>query len=123
MAAKFVVVDRNTPMLLPQDLREWLPGDHIVHFILESVESLDLRGFRVNERGSGSAQYPPGMMLSLLIYSYATGRFSSREIQAASYHDVAVRYLCANHHPDHTSICTFRDGGAKRPSGNSPVSI
>ena len=109
MAAKFVVVDRNTPMLLPQDLREWLPGDHIVHFILESVESLDLRGFRVNERGSGSAQYPPGMMLSLLIYSYATGRFSSREIQAASYHDVAVRYLCGGeHHPEHDTICVFR---------------
>lgn len=90
MAAKLVNVDRNTPMLLPPDLREWLPSDHIVHFIIESVETLDLRGFRVNERGSGSPQYPPSMMLALLIYSYATGRFSSREIEATSYHDVTL---------------------------------
>jgi hypothetical protein len=48
------------------------------------------------------------MMLALLIYCYATGRFGSRTIEAASYSDVAVRYLCANHHPDHDSICTFR---------------
>ena len=52
MSAKLVNVDRNTPMLLAPDLREWLPADHIVHFIIESVEGLDLRGFRVNERGS-----------------------------------------------------------------------
>jgi transposase/peptidoglycan hydrolase-like protein with peptidoglycan-binding domain len=96
-------------MLLAPDLREWLPADHIVHFIIESVEGLDLRGFRVNERGSGSAQYPPAMMLALLIYSYATGRFSSREIQAATYHDVAVRYICGGeHHPEHDTICVFR---------------
>lgn len=48
------------------------------------------------------------MMLALLIYSYATGRFGSRTIEAATRSDVAVRYLCANHHPDHDSICTFR---------------
>jgi transposase len=48
------------------------------------------------------------MMLALLIYCYATGRFGSRTIEAASYSDVAVRYLCVNHHPDHDSICTFR---------------
>lgn len=70
MSAKFVNVDRNTPMLLAVDLREWLPSDHIAHFIIESIESLDLHGFRVNERGSGSAQYPPSMMLALLIYGH-----------------------------------------------------
>src|SRR5258707_11637873 len=48
------------------------------------------------------------MMLALLIYCYATGRFGSRTIEAASYSDVAVRYLCANVHPDHSSICEFR---------------
>lgn len=96
-------------MLLPVDLRDWLPTDHIVHFILESVETLNLQGFRVNVRGTGSEQYPPGMMLSLLIYSYATGRFSSREIEMATHSDVAVRYICGgNQHPDHDTICTFR---------------
>ena len=48
------------------------------------------------------------MMLALLIYAYATGRFGSRTIEAATHSDVAVRYLCANHHPDHASICAFR---------------
>lgn len=109
MSAKFITVDRNTPMLLATDLREWLPADHIVHFIIESVETLDLNGFRINERGSGSAQYLPSMMLALLIYSYVTGRFSSREIEAATHHDVAMRYICGGeHHPEHDTICVFR---------------
>ena len=109
MSTRFVMVDRDTPMLLPVDLREWLPTDHIVHFILEAVETLSLKGFQVNERGTGSEQYPPGMMLPLLIYSYATGRFSSREIEMATHSDVAVRYICGgDQHPDHDTICTFR---------------
>jgi transposase len=109
MSTRFVMVDRQTPMLLPVDLREWLPADHIVHFILEAVEAMDLQGFQVNVRGTGSEQYPPGMMLPLLVYGYATGRFSSREIEMASYGDVAVRYICGgDRHPDHDTICAFR---------------
>jgi transposase len=108
MSARFVNLDRQTPMLLPCDLRDWVPADHIVHFILDAVEQLPLTHFHVNHRGTGSEQYPPAMMLALLIYSYATGRFGSRTIEAATHSDVAVRYLCANTHPDHDSICTFR---------------
>ena len=108
MAARFVNVDRQTSMFLPCDLRDWLPADHIVHFLLDAGEQLPLSLFHVNARGTGSAQYPPTMMLSLLIYSYATGRFGSRIIEAATHSDVAVRYICANRHPDHDSICTFR---------------
>ena len=108
MAARFVDIDRQTPLFLPCDLRDWLPADHIVHFILDAVEQLPLSHFHVNARGTGSAQYPPAMMLSLLIYNYATGRFGSRTIEAATHSDVAVRYICANRHPDHDSICTFR---------------
>jgi transposase len=108
MPARFVNVDRQTPMFLPCDLRAWLPADHIVHFLLDAVEQLSLNHFHVNGRGTGSEQYPPAMMLALLIYSYATGRFGSRTIEAATHSDVAVRYLCANHHPDHASICAFR---------------
>jgi transposase len=110
MPARFVDLDRQTPMFLPYDLREWVPAGHIVHFILEAVEQIPSAHFKVNHRGSGSEQYPPTMMLALLIYCYATGRFGSRTIEAASYSDVAVRYLCANHHPDHASICAFRSG-------------
>src|SRR6266700_3873569 len=108
MAARFVNWDRQTPMFLPCDLREWVPQDHIVHFILDAVEQIPTAHFQVNDRGTGSPQYPPAMMLALLIYCYATGRFGSRTIQAATYSDVAVRYLCANLHPDHSSICEFR---------------
>ena len=109
MAAQFVTIDRETLMLLPPDLREWLPEDSMVHFIIDAVDSLDIQGFIVNERGSGSPQYPPSMMLALLIYSYATGRFSSREIEQATYYDIAIRYLCGgNRHPDHDTICSFR---------------
>ena len=85
-----------------------MPADHIVHFILDAVEEIPLSHFHVNHRGTGSEQYPPAMMLALLIYCYATGRFGSRTIEAATHSDVAVRYLCANTHPDHDSICAFR---------------
>ena len=109
MSTRFVPIDRDTPMLLAPDLRDWLPEDHAVHFIVETVERLPLQGFQVNVRGTGSAQYPPTMMLSLLIYCYATGRMGSRQIEAATYTDVAVRYICGgDRHPDHDTICTFR---------------
>src|SRR5215210_3750882 len=101
MGAKFVNVDRDTALLLPPDMREWVPEDHLVHFILDAVEQLDLSAARVNERGSGSEQYPPSLLLALLIYSYATGVFSSRQIERSSYDSVAVRVLCADTHPDH----------------------
>jgi transposase len=109
MAERFINIDRDTPMLLPMDLRDWLPADHIVHFILDAVGALDTGRFCVNTRGSGSEQYPPKMMLALLIYCYATGRFSSRDIEGATHMDVAVRYICGGeHHPDHDTICEFR---------------
>jgi len=95
-------------MFLPPDLRDWVPEGHLVHFVLEVVNSLELSSFATNVRGTGSAQYPPSMMLALLVYCYATGRFSSREIEQAGYYDVAVRYLCAQTHPDHDTICAFR---------------
>jgi len=104
----FVSVDRNTPMLLPVDLREWVKDDHIVHFILEAVDAVNLSRFKVKRNGAGKAQYPPRMMLALLIYSYTLGLFSSRKIEAATYRDIFVRFLTGNHHPDHDTICTFR---------------
>lgn len=101
-------IDHDTPMLLPPDLRRWVPADHLVHFIMDAVGELDLRGARVNERGSGDEQYPPRMMLGLLIYSYATGIFASRQVERATHENVAVRLLCADTHPDHDTICRFR---------------
>lgn len=95
-------------MLLPPDLRDWVPANHIVHFVMDAVKLLDLSSAKVNVRGTGSAQYPPSMMMGLLIYSYATGTFSSRRIEKLTYENVAVRFLCGDTHPDHDSICTFR---------------
>ena len=67
-----------------------------------------MRGAQLNVRGSGSEQYPPSMMMALLIYAYCTGLFSSRRIERATYDSVALRYLCSNHHPDHDTIAKFR---------------
>jgi transposase len=109
MSVRFVDVDRDTPLLFPVDLREWSPENHLVHFIIEAVEKLDMSGFKVNETGSGSRQYPPEMMVALLLYCYATGRMSSRVTGEATHTDVAVRFICGNRaHPDHTVICRFR---------------
>jgi transposase len=108
MAERLVNVDRDTPMLLPVDLRQWVPQNDLVHFVVNAVETMNLSEFSVNSRGSGSAQYPPRMMLALVIYCYANGVFGSRRIERATYRDVAVRYLTGDTHPDHDSICKFR---------------
>lgn len=93
---------------MPPDLRQWVPDDDLVHFVIEAVNGMVLPSLKVNRRGTGSAQYPPKMMLALLIYGYANGLFSSRRIERATWRDVAVRYLTADTHPDHDTICTFR---------------
>jgi hypothetical protein len=85
-------------MLLPPDLREWVPEDDLVHFVIEAVDRLPLESFRVNHRGTGAKHFPPHMMLALLIYSYANGLFSSRKIERATHRDVAIRYLTAGTH-------------------------
>ena len=113
MATRYVNIDRDTAQLLPPDLRDWVPADHVVHFIIDAVEQLEVSAAGVNERGTGSEQYPPRMLLGLLIYSYATGTFSSRQIERSTHENVAVRLLCADTHPDHDTLCTFRRQNAE----------
>jgi len=108
MSHRFVNVDHRQALLLPPDLRDWVPEDDLVHFVIATVESMDLSAFKTNERGTGSEQYPPWMMLGLLIYCYANGVFSSRRIERATFRDVAVRYLTCDKHPDHDTIAKFR---------------
>ena len=86
-----------------------MSAGQVVHFILEAVEQLPLSHFHVNHRGTGDAPYPPAMRLALLIYCYATGRFGSRTIEAATHSDVVVRVLCAN-----------RRAAGKKPRGPEP---
>jgi transposase len=106
--SNFVDCEREQPFLLPPDLRDWIPEDDLAHFVIEAVERVAIGAFKVNDRGTGSAQYHPRMMLALLIYCYANGLFSSRRIERATYRDLGVRFVAANRHPDHDTIATFR---------------
>ena len=104
----FRPVDRDTSFLLPPSVDDWLPKDHLARFVSEIVEQLDLSALTLSYRGAGSAAYHPSMLLSLLIYGYATGTYGSRRIEQASYDSVAFRYIAANTHPDHDTLCAFR---------------
>lgn len=100
-------------MLLPYDLKEWIPENDIVHFTIEAAQQVPLELFQINENGTGDAQYHPHMLLALLLYCYSHGVFSSRRIEKMTWKDVAVRYICANSHPDHDTICAFRVNNEK----------
>ena len=106
--SNFVDCDREQAFVLSPDLRDWIPADDLGHFVIEAVERVDLGAFKVNHRGTGSAQYHPRMMLALMIYCYANGTFSSRRIERATHRDIGVRFVAANRHPDHDTIARFR---------------
>ena len=106
--SNFRPTDRLTGYLMPPSVDEWLPQRHLARFVVEVVEDLDLRAMSKAYRGSGSASYHPAPLLSMLIYGYATGVFSSRKLERATYDSVAFRFIAANDHPDHDTIATFR---------------
>ncbi|HXD03784.1 MAG TPA: IS1182 family transposase [Novosphingobium sp.] len=106
--SNFRPIDRATPYLLPPSVEEWLPEDHLARFVVEIVDQLDLSALERAYRGSGKAAYHPAMLTALLIYGYATGTYSSRAIEKASHDSVAFRYIAANQHPDHDTLCAFR---------------
>jgi transposase len=104
----FRTIDRLTGFLLPPSVDEWLPEKHLARFVVEVVDGLDLRALSGSYRGSGSKSYHPRLLLGLLVYGYATGIFSSRKLERATYDSVAFRFIAANDHPDHDTIATFR---------------
>ena len=106
--SNFRQVDRKTGFLLPPSVEEWLPERHLARFVVEVIEGLDLTAMVKAYRGSGSASYHPSVLLGLLVYGYATGVFSSRALERATYDSVAFRFIAANDHPDHDTIATFR---------------
>lgn len=106
--SNFRPIDRDTGFLLPPSVDEWLPEQHLARFVVEVIDGLDLRAMSGSYRGSGSASYHPTLLLGLLVYGYATGVFSSRKLERASYDSVAFRFVAANEHPDHDTIATFR---------------
>src|SRR5712672_263221 len=104
----FRTIDRQTGFLLPPSVDEWLPEKHLARFVVEVIDGMDLRAMSGSYRGSGSASYHPRMLLGILVYGYATGIFSSRKLERATYDSVAFRFIAANDHPDHDTIATFR---------------
>src|SRR6195256_4951443 len=106
--SNFREFDRETSFLLPPSLNEWLPERHLARFVVEVVDGLDLSAMVTSYRGTGSAGYHPALLLGLLVYGYATGVFSSRKLERATYDSVAFRFIAANDHPDHDTIATFR---------------
>src|SRR5664279_3095870 len=106
--SNFRPINRDTGFLMPPSVDEWLPQRHLARFVVEVVASLDLRAMTGSYRGTGEAPYHPRLLLGILIYGYATGVFSSRKLERATYDSVAFRFIAANQHPDHDTIAAFR---------------
>jgi transposase/IS5 family transposase len=104
----FRPTDRNTDYLLPPSVQDWLPQAHLARYVVDVVEGLDLSALERAYIGRGSDAYHPAMLLGLMIYGYATGTFSSRKIERATYDSLAFRYIACNQHPDHDTLASFR---------------
>src|SRR5438445_11613859 len=110
MPPNVLPADRDQRYLLPPDLREWLPADHLAWFVIDAVAQLDTSAFWADLRcdGVGRAAYDPDLMLAVLIYAYSRGERSSRLIERRLCEDVAYRVIACNHCPDHATIARFR---------------
>jgi transposase len=108
MKSKFIEADRETLYFLPPSLQDWLPEKHLARFVIEIVDQLDLRTLKDSYVGCGLQPYNPVMMVALLFYGYATGVFSSRQLERSTYDSVAFRFIAANSNPDHDTIANFR---------------
>jgi len=115
MAHGYIPVDRDQQFLIPPDIRDWLPANHLVWWLLDVVARLDTTALHAGRRrgAQGRAGYDPDMLLALLIYAYCTKVRSSRQIERLCETDVAFRVICASRVPDHTTIARFRQEHAK----------
>src|SRR5271168_1181810 len=104
----FRMSDRGTGFLLPPSIDEWLPEQHLARLVVDVVDGLNLEALIRLYRGSGSKSYHPKMMVALIVYGYATGVFSSRKLERATWDSVAFRFIAGNEHPDHDTIAAFR---------------
>jgi len=106
----FKPYDQDQLFLLPPSLREWLPENHLAHFISDVVDeiSLDMIMEAYSGDSRGQPPYHPAMMVKVLLYAYCTGTASSRKIEKRTHEDVAFRFLAAGHHPDHDTVSSFR---------------
>lgn len=106
--SRFRPIDRQTDYLLPPSVQDWLPESHLARYVVDVVEALDLSELERAYAGRGSDAYHPAMLLSLLIYGYATGTHSSRKIERATYDSLAFRFIACDQHPDHDTLASFR---------------
>jgi transposase len=115
----FLFPQRDQPLLMPVDMREWLPEDDLVFVVLDAVATLDLGEFRRRYRadGHGRAAFDPEMMVALLLYAYSQGERSSRMIEKRCLRDVAYRVITGGLHPDHATIARFRTRHEKALGG------
>ena len=106
--ADFIVADRKSAYLMPPSVDDWVNEDHLARFVVEIVDGLDISNLIKQYAGRGSQAYNPATLLALIVYGYATGVFSSRKLERATYDSVAFRFIAANSHPDHDTLATFR---------------
>jgi transposase len=109
MPRNFLACDREQSFLLPPDVREWLPEEHLAWFVLDAVGVMDTAAFYAvyREDGHGRAAYEPSMMIALLLYCWSRGVRSARRIERACLEDVACRVIAAQQRPDHATIARF----------------
>src|SRR5581483_2252235 len=109
MAQSFVGADRDQSFLLPPDVRDWLPEDHLAWFVLDAVAGMDLGEFYAAYRsdGVGRRAYDPAMLVALLLYGYSRGVRSARALERACVEDVAFKMIAMMETPDHATIARF----------------
>ena len=101
---RFIPIDRQSDYMFPPSVEEWLPKEHLARFVVDVIDPLDLSALTCAYAGKGSAAHHPSVLLGALVYGYATGVFSSRKIERATYDSIAFRYIAANTHPDHDTL-------------------
>ena len=111
MGSVYKPYEPDQMLLLPQSMRDWLPADHLVWFVSDTVDQLDLSRFQdaYREGGTGEQAYHPAMMLKVLVYACCVGLFSSRGIARGIEENVAPRALAAGNAPGHRTVCRFRE--------------
>ena len=117
MSRPFKTPNRLQSTLMPPSIEEWLPQSHLARFVVEIVDQLDLSELYNAYSHTGSRPYDPRMLLSLLFYGYATGVFSSRKIEEATWELIPFRYISGDLHPDHDTIAHFRKRFLKQIEG------
>src|SRR5437762_14233360 len=108
MRRAFRKADYEQTLNLTIRLGDCLPPNHLARFVVQSVAKLDLSALYARYGTRGGAPYAPEVLLGLLLYGYATGVFSSRKIERATYESVPFRFIAGNMHPDHDTLATFR---------------